>query len=129
MNHSVGPDPRFRVWLTERAPRLAPPDLLPRTMAEIAAIPQDGRWAIRRSLLRFSTPAVAAILVVAAIGAGALLARLPDMLVVPGPSPSAVPTVPATPAPTTAPTPTASAAPSPRSSPSTGPAPTRHGRV
>lgn len=130
MNHSVGPDPRFRAWLTERAPRLAPPDLLPRTMAEVAAIPQDGRWALRRSLLRFSTPAVAAILVFAAIGAGALLSRLPDVVVVPSPSPSAVPTPPVTPAPTpivsVVPSPTPSPAPAAtvQPSPSTGPAPT-----
>ena len=130
MNHSVGPDPRFRAWLTERAPRLAPPDLLPRTMVQVAAIPQDGRWALRRSLLRFSTPAVAAILVLAAIGAGALLSRLPDVVVVPSRSPSAVPTLPATPAPTPIvsmlPSPTASLAPAAtvQPSPSTGPAPT-----
>lgn len=130
MNHSPGPDPRFRAWLTERAPRLAPPDLLPRTMAQVAAIPQDGRWALHRGLLRFSTPAVAAILVLAAIGGGALLSRLPDVVVVPSPSLSAVPTPPVTPAPT--PTPIPSAAPpsmpfpstTEQASPSTGPAPT-----
>ena len=130
MNHSVGPDPRFRAWLTERAPRLAPPDLLPRTMAEVAAIPQEGRWALRRSLLRFSTPAIAAILVLAAIGAGALLSRLPDVVVVPSPSPSAVPTPLATPVPTPivsvlpSPTPSPSPAATVQPSPSTGPAPT-----
>jgi hypothetical protein len=127
MNHSVSPDPRFRAWLTERAPRLAPPDLLPRTMATVAAAPQDGRWALRRHLLRFSTPAVVAILVLAAIGAGTLLSRLPDVVVVPSPSPSAAPTVAATPDPT----PIVSVAPSPtppattaQPSPTTGPAPT-----
>lgn len=116
MNYSVSPDPRFRAWLTERAPRLAPPDLLPRTMAEVATIPQDGRWALRRRLLPFSTPAVAAALVLAAIGAGALLSRLPNVVMVSSPTPSAMPTVPAT----SAPTPIVSVAPSP----TTGPAPT-----
>lgn len=130
MNHSVSPDPRFRAWLTERAPRLAPPDLLPRTMAEVAAIPQDGRWALRRNLLRFSAPTVAAILVIGAVAAGALLSRLPDVVVVPSPSPSSVPTLPATPAPTSSPdasgvpSPTPSPAPTVQPSPSTGPAPT-----
>ena len=115
MNHSVSPDPRFRAWLTERAPRLAPPDLLPRTMAEVAAIPQDGRWALRRNLLRFSAPTVAAILVIGAVAAGAQVSRLPDVVVVPSPSPSSVPTLPATPAPTSSPD--ASGVPSPTPSP------------
>ena len=132
MNHSVSPDPRFRAWLTERAPRLAPPDLLHRTMAEVIALPQESGSPLRSHLLRFSTPAVAAMLVLAAIGAGALLSRLPDVVLVPSPSPSAAPTLPATPAPSPTPTPTASEEPSPTPSaaptvvpsPSTGPDPT-----
>ena len=100
MNHSVSPDPRFRAWLTERAARVAPPDLLHRTMAETTTLPQESRWALRRQLHRFSVPAAAIVLLVVAAGAGILLSRVPAGVVAPTAPPSALSTSAATRAPT-----------------------------
>jgi hypothetical protein len=90
-------------------------------MAEVTALPQEGRWALRRHLLRFSTPLAATVLLVGAIGAGILLSRLPDVVVAPTASPSASPTAPAT----VVPTPTVSVPrlPSAVPTPTPGPSP------
>jgi hypothetical protein len=126
MNPSVAPDPRFRAWLAERAPRVAPPGLLARSMSAAAAVPQGRTWTTRWPLLRFAAPAAATVVLVAAVGAGILLSHVPNVLVGPSPSPSGSPaaTADSVPSPMASPDgPPASATPGPATSPIPSPSP------
>jgi hypothetical protein len=107
MNGHENPDPRFRAWLSEQAPRRAPDELLDHAMQTLDEVPQGRGWTVRWPVLRFApqTLAVAAVLVIA-VGTGLLLANRPPT-VGPGPSGSSVPstTPAASPTPATGPIP------------------------
>jgi photosystem II stability/assembly factor-like uncharacterized protein len=118
MTPSVSPDPRFRAWLAERAPRVAPPDLLDRSVRAATAVPQASRWALRWPLLRFATPIAATVAFIAVIGTALLLWPPPPTAVVDS-SPSSTATAPPEPTPE----PTAPPTPGPASSATTVPTP------
>lgn len=120
MTPSVSPDPRFRAWLAEQAPRLAPPDLLDRSLRAATAVPQESRWVVRWPILRFVGPITATATVVAVLGGMLLLWRAPTAVVNPGPSAPAESARPqATLGPSISPTtvPSSSATPVPRPEP------------
>lgn len=112
MNHSVTPDPRFKAWFTERAPRVAPPDLLERAMGKVADVPQESRWALRWPLSRFAASVTATLILTVAVGAGLLLSWVPNVVIAP-PSTSPSATARATATSSVAPTPVPSVIPSP----------------
>ncbi len=88
MNHE-NPDPRFRAWLSEQAPRRAPDELLHQAMQGVDGAPQGRGWTLRWPVLRFAAPAVAAVVVlVIAVGTSVLLLNLPPTV---GPEGSSTP--------------------------------------
>jgi hypothetical protein len=107
MTEPIRPDPRFRIWLAERAPGEAPVDLLRRTMLVIDDTAQEGQWTWRFSA---SAVAVSVIAAVAIVAAGFVVSRPPSVI---GPAPTTLPSGPTSEPPaattSTSPVPTPSA--------------------
>ena len=90
MTEPMGPDARFRTWLTEQAPRQAPVDLLRRTMLVIDDTAQKDRWSWHLSA---RAVAVAVVVALAVFAGGVLVSRPPGVV---GPAPTTLPSGPTT---------------------------------